>query len=121
MRNQQQAGCGTVYLDACAFGQVAWAPRDRNECWHYAGCGAVYRGLLPGRDGDVVGLGVARAALVLEKVGDPEGGYETTAEALYKIEITPYFLIHLDFQYVVKPYARERDAFVAGMRWEVNF
>ncbi len=42
------------------FAQYSWAPADRNAITQYLGGGCVYKGLLPGRDADVAGLGVAQ-------------------------------------------------------------
>ncbi len=41
------------------FGQFGWAPGNRNFIQEYYGGGLVYRGLIPERDNDVVGLAFA--------------------------------------------------------------
>ncbi len=40
------------------FLQFGWAPKDRNKAENYWGGGLVYKGFLPGRDEDSVGIGI---------------------------------------------------------------
>jgi carbohydrate-selective porin OprB len=43
------------------FAQYGWSPSDRNLVDAYFGAGATYRGLIPQRDMDLTGIGLANA------------------------------------------------------------
>jgi porin len=76
--------------------------------------GLVYTGLIPKRDWDVVGAGVARAELF-------QGGTneETVVELFYKAQLTPRVSLQPDLQYIATPSGIHRDALVAGVRFQV--
>ena len=76
--------------------------------------GLVYRGLLPGRDADVFGAGVARTELF-------GGGTnrETVVELFYKTQLTPRLVIQPDLQYIASPSGIHRDALAVGLRSEL--
>jgi len=78
--------------------------------------GAVYTGLLPDRDQDVLGVGLAWAELF-------QGGTneETVVELFYKAQLTPRVRAQPDFQFVKSPSGIYRDALVAGFRFQVDF
>jgi porin len=78
--------------------------------------GIVYRGLIPHRDDDVVGAGVAWAQLF-------RGGtnQETVIEFFYKAQITSRISIQPELQYVASPSGIYRDALVAGLRMQISF
>jgi porin len=98
-----------------AFLQYGWAPDECNEVSDYFGAGLVYKGLVPCRDDDVTGAGVARA-MFSDRLGVPSD--ETTIEVFHKIPLTPYITIQPDMQYICNPSGVEQDAFVAGLRFE---
>lgn len=77
--------------------------------------GLVYRGLLPRRDSDALGAGLVSAELF-------QGGTnrETAMEIFYKAVITDRVSLQPDLQYIVTPSGLERDALVAGVRFQVN-
>jgi len=77
--------------------------------------GIVYRGLIPGRDEDVVGAGVAWAELF-------QGGtdQETVVEIFYKARITPWLSLQPDLQYIASPSGIHRDALTAGLRFQAT-
>jgi porin len=98
------------------FFQYGWAPEDRNEAEHYFGSGIVYKGLLHGRDDDVLGLGVAYVGF-----SDllPQQTSETAVELFYKAQLSPWTILEPDLQYIARPNGQQRDAFVFGLRFEV--
>ncbi len=98
------------------FFQYGWAPEERNQIYQHFGTGLVYMGLIPCRDEDVTGVGMAQA-IFSDRMGVPSD--ETTIEVFHKIPLSPYFMIQPDLQYVAKPGGVERDAVVAGFRFEV--
>ena len=78
------------------------------------GAGVVYRGLIDGRDFDSLGFGVARALLTLGGTGK-----ETAVELFYKVHLSDYAMLQPDLQYIADPSGLHRDAFVAGLRFEL--
>ena len=98
------------------FAQFSWAPEERNEIHHYVGGGLVYKGLIPCRDDDITGVGVAQA-IFSDRMGVPRD--ETAIEVFHKIPLSPYFMIQPDLQYIAHPSGVERDAVVFGLRFEV--
>ena len=77
--------------------------------------GAVYTGLIPSRDEDVVGAGLAWTELF-------QGGtnHETVCEFFYKAVITPRMSLQPDLQYIASPSGIHPDALVVGVRFEVS-
>jgi len=91
------------------FGRVSFAPPDRNVYSFYFDTGFTYRGLVPGRDGDTAGiaLGFGKTTPGWEREvsanGGIPGGSQTVLEATYQIEITPWFLLQPDLQFIIQP------------------
>ena len=109
------------------FGQFGWAPGDRNLIGEYYGGGLVYKGLLPNRDSDLVGVGFANAMfgrgfqLQSASQGNQLARHETAVEAFYKLLISPAVSFQPDIQYIANPGGQYRDALLPGMRFEVIF
>lgn len=99
------------------FGQYSWAPEDRNLAPQYVGGGLVYKGLIPNRDEDVFGVGVAHM-MFSERI--PDLSSETAIELFYKARITKWADLQPDLQYIAQPSGRERDAFVFGLRFQLK-
>jgi carbohydrate-selective porin OprB len=78
--------------------------------------GLVYTGLIPGRDTDVAGTGIAWAAL-----NQGGTGREIAVELFYKARLTPSLMIQPDLQYITTPSGIYTDALVAGMRFQLEF
>ena len=76
--------------------------------------GLVYKGLLAGRDEDVMGAGVVRTELY-------RGGTNrvTVIELFYKSQLTPRLTIQPDVQFLASPSGIYRDACVVGLRFEL--
>ena len=77
--------------------------------------GLVYTGLVPGREEDVIGTGVAWAELF-------QGGTneETVVELFYKAQITARMSWQPDLQYVATPSGIYSDALAVGFRFQVD-
>ena len=77
--------------------------------------GIVYTGLIPNRDQDVCGAGVAWSELF-------KGGtnQETIFEVFYKAQITHDLSIQPDLQYIASPSGIHPDSLVVGMRFELG-
>lgn len=78
-------------------------------------CGAIYRGLIPGRDQDTVGAGFAWASL--NQGGTNE---ESVIEVFYKTWITPKLTLQPDLQYITSPSGIYPDALAIGTRFELQ-
>ncbi len=74
--------------------------------------GLVYTGIIPRRDIDVVGIGLAWVELF--KGGT---GQETVIECFYKANISSHVSIQPDMQYVISPSGIYPDALVTGLRF----
>ncbi|MDA0660049.1 MAG: carbohydrate porin [Planctomycetota bacterium] len=103
------------------FLQFSWAPQDRNQVDLNYGGGLVYRGLLPRRNEDTIGVGLS----VIEFSPDLDNltgqTYENAIEVFYKARIKDGLNIQPDLQYIVRPSGTQRDALVVGIRFEANF
>jgi porin len=109
------------------FAQYFSAPDDRNVVSDYVGGGLVYKGFVPGRDDDYVGLGFAKAIFgdgfrAQEAMGGTIiGNAETATELFYKWVVGPKFSLQPDLQYIASPSGQHRDAIVGGLRFEAVF
>ncbi len=79
-----------------------------NAVGSYLGAGAVYTGLVPGRDADQLGVSIARATLTTDmksfmEAADMEVGSEMTIELTYRAQIFPWLAIQPDMQIVQNP------------------
>jgi porin len=92
-------------------GTTSGAPNGVSD---YLGIGVVYEGLLPGRDGDSLGLGVAHARL-------PRGSAETDLELLYRVAPWPWLTLQPSLHWVLRPGGQGEDALVVGLRVEAQF
>ncbi len=100
----QGLGCFVQYSNA--------APDEEVGFPEYLGVGLVYEGILPGRDDDGLGVGVAATRL-------NAGGRncETVVEWYYKAAIRPGMVVQPDVQYIASPSGVYRDALAVGFRF----
>lgn len=98
------------------LGQYSWAPQDRSAVTQSFIVGLAYKGLLCCRDDDITGIGVGNATF---SNLTPALVDETIIELFYKLQLTPYTVLQPDLQYIASPSGAGRDAFVAGLRFEV--
>jgi porin len=105
------------------FARWGYAHSDVAEITHFWSAGGQYRGLLPGRDDDVLGVGVAQG--VLSDYVPPAGREtnETAIEAYYNARVCPWLNITGDVQYIIHPGADSSvdNAVVIGIRVQMNF
>ncbi len=106
------------------FFRYGYAKQDVNQIEDFWSIGAQYKGLVPTRDSDVLGFGVAQG-LTSEQVRkqDERPGRETVIEFYYRIEIFPWLSLSPDFQMILDPGGTKSgtDAFVAGLRLQMTF
>lgn len=111
------------------FLRVGWASASTDPIEYAMQSGFVYTGLLPGRDEDQLGLGVAiaragshyRTAMVLKSA--EIGWYEAAFELTYRLKLAPWLQLQPDVQYILSPSMNPAvaDAFVTTGRMEVAF
>lgn len=106
------------------FFQIGGVPDNRNEVDFYIGGGIHYHGLISGRDEDDFGIAFAHAS-ISDKLRSAGGrdSVETTVELTYRAQITPWFAVQPDIQYVINPGADPslKDAVAAMTRIEIIF
>lgn len=98
------------------FLQFGWSPSDRNSVDRYNGGGLTYRGIVPRRDVDLLGVGIASA-----RFSDPNTSRETDIELFYKVQVTDWATVQPDMVYISNPSGTGRDAFLVGLRTEIVF
>ena len=98
------------------FVQHGESPGSFSEAAQYWGGGILGVGLIPCRDDDIAGIGIA--SLELSPELGPRGT-EISIECFYKMMVTDNVIIQPDLQYIVRPSGVERDAFVFGLRYEL--
>jgi len=134
---------GTKDQGIGVFARVIGGPGDRNLVNLYVDAGVTYKGLIPGRDSDTAGIGVAvarisdTAARLDADTRFAMGGaypirrHETAVELTYAAQIAPWWLVQPSAQYVFNPGGgvpnprnpakRLGDAAVFGLRTNVAF
>lgn len=122
------------------FGRIAYEPSDRNFMDLYCDTGLDYKGLIPTRHNDILGLGIAYGQ-VSNGMRSPQTdlssaptfmppdaaatvlNYEMAFEASYIAQITPWMALQPDLQYIIHPGATPQlgNALVIGLRATMNF
>jgi porin len=103
------------------FARYGYSHGDVNEIRCFWSIGGQYQGLIPTRNNDVLGFGVAQGRV------SPEAGFtkshETAYELYYSIEVAPWLILTPSAQYIQNPGgdAAVDDAFVAGFRAHITF
>ena len=113
-----------------AFFRYGITDDEYNEVENFFSVGVQYHGLVPGRDHDTIGLGMAQGNLTQYYVVEdddenefvPEGD-ETLYELYYNVNICPWVQITPVIQYVVDPAASHEasDATVVALRSQIAF
>lgn len=106
------------------FGQISYAPEDRNEIPVYYGGGLQYKGLIPKRDNDFTGIGLSVAnysSRLASMDGDNRHGSEKTLELFYKAQVNPWFVVQPDVQIISRPDGQSNTAIALGLRTVMTF
>jgi len=125
------------------FVRGGFSPSDRNPISFYVDGGAGFKGLVPGRDDDVLTFGVAYARISRDAVAldqdtlaingppYPIRNEEVVFELSYQAQIAPWWIVQPDLQYIVHPGGNVpdpdnptltvRNAFVVGLRSAIKF
>jgi porin len=111
------------------FTRAGGAPADTNFVDYYVDGGFNLTGFIPTRDNDVAGVSVARSRVSPDysasqvAQGNPPSTAETVLEATYKMQISPWWSVQPDFQYIVTPSGVQgsHNATVVGLRTNIAF
>lgn len=126
------------------FARVSGSPGDRNLVDVYVDAGLTYKGLIPGRPNDTLGVGASyarvsdayrgfdRDSVVLGAIPSPIRSSEAMVEVTYQAQIVPGWTVQPDFQYIFRPgggvmnprgavVALEKDAAVVGLRTTIRY
>jgi len=105
------------------FARWGYAHSDVAEITHFWSVGGQYQGMIPGRDDDVLGAGVAQGRISKYARSAGRDAQETVLEIYYNAKVCGWLNITGDVQYVANPGADKRvgDAVVVGIRAQMNF
>lgn len=109
------------------FARTGAAPQDRSVVESYVDTGFNYRGLLPGRDQDVCGIGLSYTGFgnnfPKEEAQAPHEGYEAILEVAYQAALSEWLSLQPDLQYIFNPsgIGSRGDALVLGIRLSLAF
>jgi porin len=105
------------------FLQYGYADGAVSAVSQHIGLGAAWTGPVHGRDSDVLGLGTTWVKFASASGAGFDQPDELTTELFYKVQITPFFVIKPDLQYIHHPGASSasNDAVVLGVRSVIQF
>lgn len=107
------------------FARYGLAHEEVNRISEFWSVGAVATGLLPQRDRDLLGFGVAQSILsgLYRREVNSLADRETVYELFYAIAVTPWLTITPDVQLITNPGGNRdaRDALVGGLRVKLAF
>jgi porin len=133
---------GTADQGLSGFFRAGGVPQDRNLINFYADGGLLYKGIVPHRPDDKIGIATA-----VSRVGDSARGLdadigffssnpffpvqssEAVIELMYQAQLKPWWMLQPDLQYVINPGggvlnsdgSPRRNAIVIGVRSFINF
>ncbi|QQR80335.1 MAG: carbohydrate porin [Deltaproteobacteria bacterium] len=111
------------------YTSLGYADPKVNQFNYYIGAGAQYTGLIPTRDADQLGLALAtvingsKYKRVQEAAASPVNSAEYNLELTYRAQLTGWFAMQPDFQYMINPGMAPdlSNAFYIANRFEVSF
>lgn len=109
-----------------AFGQVGIAPSNQNDMNRYVGVGLHYLGPIPKRDKDIAGIAVGSGNFAprLNDITFANGGRtgsETVIEAFYRYQVSKWFYLQPDVQYIMNPSGMYPSSVAIGLRSVITF
>jgi porin len=105
------------------FGRFGLADPDVNPIRAFYSIGGQYRGLIPGRDEDVLGVGLGYGRLTDEPEADFTSDHESVLEVYYRICLPRGIEVSPSLQYVSDPGGQGdvQDAVILGVRIQMAF
>jgi porin len=124
-KNQQAAAAPPTNKGLGMFTHLGLTPQNSSFINFYIDGGLTYKGLIPSRNNDVLGVAVAYGHLshnALNNVGASNPGYEIVLETTYQIELATWLSLQPDVQYVIHPSGTNiANALVLGARATLSF
>ena len=114
---------GTEDQGLSGFLRIGGCPADRNTVPFYCDTGFNYKGLIPGRDKELSGIGVSYTSLKGSTENSFSSHHETILEVTYKAVIADWLFVQPDFQYIFTPGGdrNARNAVVVGVRFSLTY
>lgn len=109
------------------FAMVGFTDPDRNFVSFSFDTGLSYRGLVPGRDDDTLGIAFGYAQLsqgardALAAEGTEPAFAEMVIECTYQAQVTGWLVVQPDVQFLLQPGSSTPNALVLGARATVTF
>jgi porin len=123
--NEQSTAASSTNKGLGVFTHVGLSPQNFSVINFYIDGGLTYKGLIPARDNDVLGVAIAYGHLnhnALDNEARSNPGYEIVLEATYQIELATWLSLQPDLQYVIHPSGTNiPDALVLGARTTLSF
>ena len=124
-KGEQTAAASPTNKGLGVFAHIGYVPESSSFINFYLDGGLSYKGLIPTRDHDVLGVAFAYGHLSHNPQDNEERsnpGYEIVFEATYQIELAPWLSVQPDLQYVFHPSGTDiANALVLGARTTVSF
>ena len=124
-KGQQTSVASSVNQGLGAFTHIGLSPQNFSFINFYIDGGLTYKGLIPSRDNDVVGVAVGYGHLTndpQDNQGRSNPGYEIILETTYEIEFASWLSLQPDLQYVIHPSGTNiPNALVLGARTVLSF
>lgn len=129
---------GTSDRGLASFLRMGIAPGDRNLIDFHLDGGLTYSGPIPGRESDLIGIGLSYErvgagrrgfgmdAIALTGAALPLPDFESAVELSYQAQMAPWWIVQPDLQIVIHPGARlkpmtQDSAVVLGLRTGISF
>ena len=107
------------------FTHLGFSPQSSSFINFYIDGGLTYKGAIPTRNNDILGLAIAYGHLTNDpqnNEGRSNPGYEIVLEATYQIELATWLSLQPDIQYIIHPSGTNiPDALVLGARTTLSF
>lgn len=104
------------------IGQVGFTPTTKNDVNRYFGAALHYRGIIPKRDNDIMGVGVASANFSTRLADiDSRTGQENAFECFYRIQVNPWLYFQPDVQFIMNPGGSYQNSVALGFRSVIKF
>ena len=105
------------------FARVAFADEDTNPAKFFASAGVSGRGVIPGRDDDIFGLGYFYTDIEETRLGDVLGidNHSQGFEVFYNLAIANSTFLSADIQWLDSPFSDIDNTMVVGTRLKIMF
>lgn len=103
------------------IGQFGGAPENRNQIGQYYGAGVRYKGLIPKRNADELGIATAIANFSSRSETLYGQNKESVIEVYNKIQLTPWIAVQPDLQVIIHPGGNQKSTTLFGLKTFISF